>query len=71
MRFEEGLLAYIKIESSSEYKSKSKTSTSFMLSLYISSPLIPLLPSSLTSINSPSSYNNNIMSQYNLYQIIK
>ena len=68
---EEGSLTPTKIELSSKYKFKSETSTSFALSLYISSLSTLLPPSLLLSSLSPLPYN---MSQYgsiNYEQIIQ
>ena len=62
MELEERLLILTEIKLSSEYKSKRKTSTSFILPLYILLPLtLPLLLLSLFSY-----YN---MSQLNLIQM--
>jgi len=49
VRLEESLLALTEIESSLEYKSKSKANIGFTLSLYTSSSFTSLLLSSLLS----------------------
>jgi len=68
---EEGLLLHIKIISSSEYESDTKTSAGLVLPLYTSSPPTPSpLSTSLSPIGSPPSYNSN-MSQINLHEIIR
>jgi len=65
---EENLLIHIEIESSLEYELEREISMGSILPLYTSSPLI-LLPLSASSIDFSPSYN--IMSQHNLYQIIR
>jgi len=63
VELEEGPLSHTEIYLSSEYKSKSETSTSSALSLYTSPP-----PPSLPPIDSLPPYPN--MSQINLYKVI-
>ena len=66
LTYEAGLKkSLIEIKFNLDYDSKKKTSTSSILSLYISLLLLSLL---FTSINSPFTYYN--MSQYNINQIL-
>jgi len=71
VKLEEDLLALTKIELSSEYKSEEETSTGSAFSLYTLSLSIPLSLSASPIDSLPSYNNNNIMSQHNLYQIIR